>query len=66
MSIKEKILREQKALKVLAELKDEVEACLKFFIESDIKIYGFIKKGTVEVFKVQGVEFPELLIKFVK
>lgn len=42
-------------------LKNEINETLLFFVESDIKIYGFITKGTEEAFKTQGVKIPESL-----
>lgn len=48
------------------ELKKEIDATLLFFIESDITIYGKIQQGTIDAFKVQGVEIPEKFKGFLK
>ena len=73
MSIREKILREREALglimswSVMAEgLRAEVIEGLRFLLESDIKIYSYIGQGSIEAFQVQEVEFPSLLVEYVK
>lgn len=54
------------AKKAMAALANEVKLTLEWFVESDIEIYGHIKKGTVEAFAVQGVKFPEVLNELVE
>lgn len=55
--------RVKKAMEGLAQ---EIKLTLEWFVESDIEIYGHIKKGTVEAFGVQGVKFPEILNELVE
>lgn len=46
-------------------LKQEINATLMFFIDTDINIYGKISDRTKEAFKVQGVEIPKEYQKFI-
>lgn len=73
MGIREQFLMERKALGmiqswvVMAEgLEAEIIEGLRFFLESDIKVQGYIGQGAVEAFKTQGVVFPKILVEFVK
>jgi hypothetical protein len=49
-----------KADKVKEELKDEVKKTLDFLASTDIEIYGEVREGTKEAFKVQDVPFVEV------
>lgn len=53
-------------LKVLQDLKHEISETLFFFVETDIKIYDFIRPETVELFDIQKIPFPDNLREFVK
>lgn len=53
-------------LKVLQELKHEISETLFFFVETDIKIYDFIRPETVELFDIQKIPFPDNLREFIK
>lgn len=46
---------------VLKELKQEIEATLLFFIQTDLEIYGFVTENTKEAFKTQGGILPKEL-----
>ena len=48
----------------LAQLKNEINETLYFLIESDLKIYGFITKGTEEAFNTQHVIIPDEFLPF--
>jgi len=51
---------------VMTGLRDEVKSTLLFFIQSDMQIYGHVKKNTLEIFKVQGVVFPDQWIELLE
>lgn len=46
---------------IIENLKSEINDTLLFFVESDLKIYGFITKGTIEAFETQNVKLPDSL-----
>ena len=52
--------------KILIELKKEIKGTLFFFVKMDLKIAGYITQSTVDAFKTQNVEFPDVLKKLVK
>jgi len=54
-------MQQSKKLKILQELKQEINETLLFFVETDLKIYGKVTADTREAFNTQGVEFPEQL-----
>ena len=49
---------------ILTELKTEINETLFFFLESDLKTYGFITKSTEDAFKTQKSEIPDKFLPF--
>ena len=54
------------AQQAIQSLKNEINATLFFFIEMDVKIYGYITMETVSAFDTQKTTFPKVLKSFIK
>ena len=42
-------------------LRPEIDSTLMFFVEMDLKIYGYVTEDTVRAFRNQNTELPEIV-----
>ena len=48
-------------IKILTQLKKEINETLYFFVSTDLSIYGYVTEETINCFKTQKVTFPNSL-----